>query len=70
MGPLLGRTHPQENDSDYEPYNWYTIEWWENVILHQTVYWDGYTFRDLFDYNFSNYDESIHTFDDLDIDGK
>ena len=25
---------PQKDDSDYEPYNWYTIEYWENALLH------------------------------------
>jgi len=61
-GPIL-----QEQDSDYEPYNWYTIEWWENVLLHQIVDWDGYLFRDLFNYKFSDHDYSIHSHDHLDV---
>jgi len=32
--PLINGSTPQENDSDYEPYNWYTIEWWENARFH------------------------------------
>jgi len=59
--PLVDGPTPQENDSDYEPYNWYTIEWWENVLLHQTVDWDGYKFQDLFDYKCGDYDYSIHS---------
>jgi len=42
--PQLEGPIPQENDSDYEPYNWYTIEWWENTLLQQSIDWDGYTF--------------------------
>jgi len=65
--PLIDGPTPQEHDSYYKPYNWYTIEWWENALLNLTVDWDGYTFRDLFDYEFSCNDYSIRTFDHLDI---
>jgi len=64
--PRIDGPIPQENDSDYEPYNWYTIEWWEKTLLHRTIDCDGYTFRDLFDYQFSDYDYSIHSYDHLD----
>ena len=57
---------PQEFDSDYEPYNWYTIEYWENALLNQIVDWNGYIFRDLC-YYYSVSDYSIHTFDALDL---
>jgi len=63
--PFDGPT-PQENDSDYERYNWYTIEWWDNALLHQIVNWEGYIFRELFNYKFNDYDYSIHSYDHLD----
>jgi len=65
--PRFDRPKPQENGCDYTPYNRYPIKCWENMLLHQTVDWDGYKFKDPFDYKFNDYDESIHTFDDLDF---
>ena len=65
--PETERDHvPQESDSDYEPYNWYTIEYWENTVLNQIVDWNGYIFRDLC-YYYGASDYSIHTFDPLDL---
>ena len=57
---------PQSNDSDYEPYQWFTIAWHEHARAHQTVDWDGYTFRDLCYYQ-DHDDFSIHTFDHWDL---
>ena len=57
---------PQEDDSDYEPYQWFTIAWHEHARAHQTVDWDGYTFRDLCYYE-DHDDFSIHTFDHWDL---
>ena len=57
---------PQSNDSDYEPYQWFTIAWHEHARAHQTVDWDGYTFRDLCYYE-DHDDFSIHTLDNWDL---
>ena len=57
---------PQANDSDYEPYQWFTIAWHEHARAHQTVDWDGYTFRDLCYYE-DHDDFSIHTVDHWDL---
>jgi len=59
--PLIDRPTPEEHNSDYEPYNRYTIEWWEHTPLRQAVDWNRYTFKDLFDYEFSCDDYSIHS---------
>ena len=64
--PLVDGPTPQQDDSDYEPYNWYTIEYWENALPHQVVDWDGYTFRDLCYYDDSD-NFSIHTLDPFDL---
>ena len=60
-GPRL-----QQNDSDYEPYQWFTIAWHEHAQAHLTVNWDRYTFRDLCYYE-DHDDFSIHTFDPWDL---
>jgi len=57
---------PQSNDSDYEPYQWFTIAWHEHAQGHLTVDWDRYTFRDLCYYE-DHDDFSIHTLDPWDL---
>ena len=59
-------SQPQQNDSDYEPYQWFTIAWHQHARAHQIVDWDGYTFRDLCYYE-DHDDFTIHTFDHWDL---
>jgi len=63
---LFDGPKPQSNDSDYEPYQCFTIAWHEHARAHQTVDWDGYTFHDLCYYE-DHDDFSIHTFDHWDL---
>ena len=63
---LFDGVPPQENNSDYEPYQWFTIAWHELACAHLAADWDGYTFRDLCYYEDKD-DFSIHTFDNWDL---
>jgi len=53
--------------TDCTPQNWYTQYWFNCAQKHICADLDGYEFRDICDYEFGDYDETIYTEHFLDL---
>jgi len=58
---------PTEEEIDCTPWNWYTQYWFNCAINNLSADLDGYEFREICDYAFSDYDETIYTGHFLDL---
>jgi len=58
---------PSEEEIDCTPQNWYTQYWFNCAINNLSADLDGYKFREICDYTFGGYDETIYTGHLLDL---
>ena len=57
---------PSKAVIECRPTSWHTAHWWQCTISNTVVNWNGYEFRELFDYDFFG-DYSIYTGHHLDL---